>query len=114
MLTSGVAVILASALFLAYDYNSSRQQMVTDLKTTAESLGLQAYPALDAQSAALVRDLHESRERPAAQPLLLLDRARHGLRGGPRRDERGGRVRMRWRRARGRNSATTTPSPADW
>ncbi len=51
MVTSGVAVILASALFLAYDYNSSRQQMVTDLKTTAESLGLQAYPALDAQSA---------------------------------------------------------------
>ena len=51
MLTSGVAVILASALFLAYDYNSFRQQMVTDLGTTAESLALQAYPALDAESA---------------------------------------------------------------
>ena len=51
MLTSGVAVILASALFLAYDYNSFKRQMVTDLETTAEGLGLQAYPALDAESA---------------------------------------------------------------
>jgi signal transduction histidine kinase/CheY-like chemotaxis protein len=51
MVTSGVAVILASALFLAFDYNSSRRQMVTDLETTAESLGLQAYPALDVESA---------------------------------------------------------------
>ena len=51
MLTSGVAVILASALFLGYDYNSFKQQMVTDLETTAEGLGLQAYPALDAESA---------------------------------------------------------------
>ena len=51
MLTSGVAVILASALFLAYDYSSFKQQMVTDLETTAEGLGLQAYPALDAESA---------------------------------------------------------------
>ena len=51
MLTSGVAVILASALFLAYDYSTFKQQMVTDLETTAEGLGLQAYPALDAESA---------------------------------------------------------------
>jgi signal transduction histidine kinase/DNA-binding response OmpR family regulator len=51
MLTSGVAVILASALFLAYDYSSFKRQMVTDLETTAEGLGLQAYPALDAESA---------------------------------------------------------------
>jgi signal transduction histidine kinase/CheY-like chemotaxis protein len=51
MVTSGVAVIVASALFLAYDYNSFRRQMVTDLETTAEGLGLQAYPALDVGSA---------------------------------------------------------------
>ena len=51
MLTSGVAVILASALFLAYDYSTFKRQMVTDLETTAEGLGLQAYPALDAESA---------------------------------------------------------------
>jgi signal transduction histidine kinase/CheY-like chemotaxis protein len=52
VLTSGVAVILASALFLAYDYNSARQQLVTDLARTADGLGLNAYPALDAESAA--------------------------------------------------------------
>ena len=51
VLTSGVAVILASALFLAYDYNSARQQVVTDLDRTAEVLGLSTYPALDAESA---------------------------------------------------------------
>jgi signal transduction histidine kinase/CheY-like chemotaxis protein len=52
VLTSGVAVILASALFLAYDYNSARQQAVVDLARTAEGLGLNAYPALDVESAA--------------------------------------------------------------
>jgi signal transduction histidine kinase/DNA-binding response OmpR family regulator len=52
VLTSGVAVILASALFLAYDYNTFRQQIVTDLDRTAEGLGLNAYPALDVESAA--------------------------------------------------------------
>jgi signal transduction histidine kinase/DNA-binding response OmpR family regulator len=51
MLTSGVAVILASALFVSYDYSTFKRQMVTDLETTAEGLGLQAYPALDAESA---------------------------------------------------------------
>jgi signal transduction histidine kinase/CheY-like chemotaxis protein len=50
-LTSGVAVILASAGFLALDYNTFRRQIVTDLETTAEGLGLLAYPALDAESA---------------------------------------------------------------
>ena len=51
VLTSGVAVILASALFLTYDYNSAKQQVVTDLDRTAEVLGLSTYPALDAESA---------------------------------------------------------------
>ena len=51
-LTSGFAVILASAGFLALDYNTFRRQIVTDLETTAEGLGLLAYPALDAESAA--------------------------------------------------------------
>jgi signal transduction histidine kinase/CheY-like chemotaxis protein len=50
-LTSGVAVVLASAGFLALDYNTFRRQVVTDLETTAEGLGLLAYPALDAESA---------------------------------------------------------------
>ena len=52
MVTSGVAVILASAAFLAYDYVAFRAQMVTDLRTTADGLGLLAGPALDAESAA--------------------------------------------------------------
>ncbi len=52
MLTSGVAVTLASAGFLAWDYETFRRQIVTDLDTTAEGLGLLAYPALDTESAA--------------------------------------------------------------
>ena len=48
LVTSGVAVVLASAAFLAYDYNSFRERMVTDLATTADGIGLLAYPALDA------------------------------------------------------------------
>jgi signal transduction histidine kinase/CheY-like chemotaxis protein len=52
LVTSGVAVILASATFLAYDYSAFRDQMVTGLDTTAEGLGLLAAPALDAESAA--------------------------------------------------------------
>jgi signal transduction histidine kinase/CheY-like chemotaxis protein len=52
VITSGFAVILASALFLAYDYNSARQQVVVDLARVADGLGLNAYPALDVESAA--------------------------------------------------------------
>jgi signal transduction histidine kinase/DNA-binding response OmpR family regulator len=50
VVTSGVAVVLASAAFLAYDYNSFRERMVTDLTTTANGLGLLASPALDAET----------------------------------------------------------------
>ncbi|HEY7925646.1 MAG TPA: response regulator, partial [Vicinamibacteria bacterium] len=50
VVTSGVAVVLASAAFLAYDYNSFRERMVTDLATTADGLGLLASPALDASA----------------------------------------------------------------
>jgi signal transduction histidine kinase/CheY-like chemotaxis protein len=51
LVTSGFAVLLASAGFLAYDYVAFRDQMVAGLKTTAEGLGLLAYPALDLQQA---------------------------------------------------------------
>ena len=44
MLTSGVAVILASAGFLALDYNTFRRQIVTDLETTAEGAGPAGLP----------------------------------------------------------------------
>jgi signal transduction histidine kinase len=50
VVTSGVAVVLASAAFLAYDYNSFRERMVTDLTTTADGLGLLASPALDPET----------------------------------------------------------------
>jgi signal transduction histidine kinase/DNA-binding response OmpR family regulator len=46
VVTSGVAVVLASAAFLAYDYNSFRERMVTDLATTADGVALLTYPAL--------------------------------------------------------------------
>ncbi len=51
LVTSGVAVVLASAAFLAYDYNSFRERMVTDLQTTADGVGLLASSALDVESA---------------------------------------------------------------
>ena len=51
LVTSGVAVILASATFLAYDYLVFRERLVTDLDTTAEGVGLLAYPALAADLA---------------------------------------------------------------
>ena len=50
LVTSGVAVLLASALFLANDYFAFRAQMVRDLETTAQGLGLLAYPALAADT----------------------------------------------------------------
>jgi signal transduction histidine kinase/CheY-like chemotaxis protein len=46
-LTSGLAVVLASALFLLIDYQSFKQQMVAGLEATAENIGLFATPALD-------------------------------------------------------------------
>ncbi|HEX9189657.1 MAG TPA: histidine kinase dimerization/phospho-acceptor domain-containing protein, partial [Vicinamibacteria bacterium] len=52
LVTSGVAVIVASATFLAYDYVAFRAQMVTNLRTTAEGLSLMAGPALDTEGAA--------------------------------------------------------------
>ena len=51
VVTSGITVVLASAAFLAYDYQSFRERMVTDLATTADGVGLLAYPALDAETA---------------------------------------------------------------
>ncbi len=49
LVTSGVAVIVASAGFVAWDYALFRRQMVRDLGTTAEGIGLLAYPALEAE-----------------------------------------------------------------
>ena len=45
--TSGLAVVLASAGFLALDHYSFRRQMVSGLEATAQNIGLFAAPALD-------------------------------------------------------------------
>jgi signal transduction histidine kinase/CheY-like chemotaxis protein len=50
LVTSGAAVIVASAGFLGYDYYAFRRQMVIDLGTTAEGLALLVGPALDPES----------------------------------------------------------------
>ena len=47
LVTSGVAVTLASATFLAYDFVAFREQMVAGLQATAKNIGLFAAPALD-------------------------------------------------------------------
>ncbi len=49
LVTSGIAVVVASAGFVAWDYALFREQMVRDLETTAEGIGLLAYPALEAE-----------------------------------------------------------------
>jgi signal transduction histidine kinase len=49
LVTSGIAVVVASAGFVAWDYALFREQMVRDLATTAEGIGLVAYPALEAE-----------------------------------------------------------------
>ena len=49
LVTSGIAVVVASAGFVAWDYVLFREQMVRDLETTAEGIGLLAYPALEAE-----------------------------------------------------------------
>jgi signal transduction histidine kinase/CheY-like chemotaxis protein len=47
MLTSGFAVILASSIFLFFDYNSFREQMVAGLEATAKNISVFAAPAID-------------------------------------------------------------------
>jgi signal transduction histidine kinase/CheY-like chemotaxis protein len=51
VVTSGVAVVLASAVFLAYDYQSYRYQMALDLQAYARNLASLVRPALDPERA---------------------------------------------------------------
>jgi hypothetical protein len=51
VVTSGVAVVLASAAFLAYDYQSYRYQMALDLQAYARNLASLVRPALDPENA---------------------------------------------------------------
>ncbi len=47
LVTSGVAVVFASAAFLTYDYVSYRKQMVAELKVYAENLAQLLVPTLE-------------------------------------------------------------------
>jgi signal transduction histidine kinase/CheY-like chemotaxis protein len=51
VVTSGVAVVLASAAFLAYDYQSYRYQMALELQAYARNLASLVRPALDPENA---------------------------------------------------------------
>jgi signal transduction histidine kinase len=85
LVTSGVAVILASAIFLAWDYAAFRERMVRDLDTTAEGLGLLAYPALAADSSggrpgtperdAFVQIVGSLQAHPAIEQSVIFDSA---------------------------------------
>ena len=81
--TSGLAVVLASALFLAFDYRSFKQQMVVGLEATARNIGEFAAPALDPQlqgtaaaaqaDAALKQFLDSLRAYESIQEALVYD-----------------------------------------
>src|SRR6185295_5492040 len=49
MFTSGFALLMACAGFMAYDVYTSRQRMATDLSLVAEGLAINVTPALDFQ-----------------------------------------------------------------
>ena len=51
VVTSGVAVVMASAAFLANDYHSYREQMARDLQGYARNLASLVRPALDPENA---------------------------------------------------------------
>jgi signal transduction histidine kinase/DNA-binding response OmpR family regulator len=70
VVTSGVAVMLASATFLAYDYNTFRERMVTDLATTADGVGLLASSALEAESGAGAAGGGGTLARDALAPIM--------------------------------------------
>ena len=50
LVTSGLAVVLASTGFMAYDYVTFRQQMVTDIEAYVTNLGRLVRPALDPET----------------------------------------------------------------
>ena len=97
VVTSGITVVLASAAFLAYDYQSFRERMVTDLTTTADGVGLLAYPALDAQTAdgadgavrtqaseALAQIMGSLRAYPSIDQGVVFDASGHAVGGQER------------------------------
>ena len=85
LVTSGVAVLLASAVFLLWDYSAVPRAMVAELETTAEGVGLLAYPALaadlagtragDAEREVFVQIVGSLQARAAIEESVIFDAA---------------------------------------
>jgi two-component system, sensor histidine kinase len=85
LVTSGVAVLLASAAFLLWDYTAFRERMVEELETTAQGVGLLAYPALaadlagtragDAEREVFVQIVGSLQARAAIEESVIFDAA---------------------------------------
>ena len=74
MLTSGLALLVACAAFMAYDVYTTRQRMATDLSLVAEGLAINVGPALDFQDARGAEDLLRSlRARTSIMAAFVLD-----------------------------------------
>ena len=77
MFTSGFALLMACAAFMAYDVYTSRQRMATDLSLVAEGLAINVTPALDFQDPRGAEDVLRSlRARSNVVGALVLDTAR--------------------------------------
>ena len=74
MFTSGIALLMACAAFMAYDVYTSRQRMATDLSLVAEGLAINVTPALDFQDPRGAEDVLRSlRTRGNVVASLVLD-----------------------------------------
>ena len=74
MFTSGFALLVACAAFMAYDSYTARQRMATDLSLVAEGLAINVGPALDFQDARGAEDLLRSlRARANVMAAAVLD-----------------------------------------
>jgi signal transduction histidine kinase/DNA-binding response OmpR family regulator len=74
MFTSGFALLVACAAFMAYDSYTARQRMATDLSLVAEGLAINVGPALDFQDARGAEDqLRSLRARANIMAAAVLD-----------------------------------------
>ena len=115
LVTSGVAVVFASAAFLTYDYVSYRKQMVSELEVYAENLAQILVPTLEPGSFGPEVDrllssymqrvtMEALQNRESVETALIFDADRRaGRRAGPGRRGAGGAGDPR--RGRGRASA---------
>ena len=74
MFTSGFALLVASAAFMAYDVYTARQRMATDLGLVAEGIAINVGPAIDFQDARGAEELLRSlRARGNVVAAFVLD-----------------------------------------